>query len=341
MKAEASEILRRVRCFDKREKLEIINHLIHEHEATLESISAVLGLRKSTAYKYLRQMLRSGIVTYRKLPGKKGRLVFRIEDPGLSLNRDSIRDLFGAENRRKPLIIFDVDDTLIRRSDIPGQLASAGRNAIREAGIILDEKGIPVSMPPDELFSPEWIFSKYGNSIEWYISAWLNISGVPEGDVRDSLVRKHVKDYYRSIEVTAAKCKPFSDVMPFLEKLKGRVYFAAMSNSSKRTVTESFRSSGILKHFMKGGKPLIVGGDEIPKSRATVEEVLRLSGIGPKNSFLVGDSGGDIKAGRDAGIPPGRTIAVSRGITPSETIRSIRPEVRMISSLNELIPSIF
>jgi len=336
MKKEVNEIIEAVRCFDKQEKLGIINHLLDEQEATLESISKSLRMKKPTVYKYIGQMLNAGIVSYRKLPGKKGKMLFRMEDISLSINEKRIRDAFRIGKHGKFLIIFDVDDTLIRRSDIPEQLSKVTKNAINEAKSLLQRRGIAISMPPEELFTSEWIYSKYGNSIEWYISTYLNVSGVPNGEVKENLVKKHVKEYYRSIEITAPRCNMFKDVKPFLEKMKDNAYFAAMSNSSKKTIIEEFRSNGILRYFMRKGKPLVVGGDEIPKSKATLEAIFRMADVGPKHSFIIGDTGGDIKAAREAGIPPHKTIAISRGITPVETLEAISPKVKITESLSAL-----
>ena len=341
MKKEKKELLEKIKCFDKVEKLEIVNYLIDKQEATLDSISRALRIKNSTVYKYINQMLKAGILSHRKLPGKKGKLIFKIEDVSFSINQQKIKSAFKAKEQSNLLIIFDVDDTLVRRSDIPEQLASAGKNAIKEAKLLLQEKGIPISLPPEELFSADWIFSKYGNPIEWYMITWLSVAGVPEGKIKENLVRKYVKEYYKHIEITAIHCKLFKDVKPFLEKLKDKAYFAAISNSSNKTITETFRNNNILKYFIKEGKPLIIGGDQIPKSKETIEAILKIADIGTKHSFLIGDTGGDIKVAREAGIPSYRTIAVSRKIIPIEHLKAIRPPVRIIKNLLEAKSSIF
>lgn len=336
MKKEIDELLKKVKCFDNQDKLRILNHLMAENEATFDSINKELGLKKSTTYKYIKQMIKSGIISYKILPGKKGKLLFKIEDTSFSIDYKKIKELFKTKEQDDILIIFDVDDTLVRREDIVEQLGSAGKNAINEARLLLQEKGLPISMPPKQLFDAEWIHTKYGNSIEWYISTWLEVSGVPEGDIKKNLIVKHVKEYYKHIEITSPNCNLFKDVKPFLSKLKNKVYFAAISNSSKKTILETFRKNNILNHFMKNGKYLIVGGDEIPKSKETIEEIFKMSGISAKNSFMIGDTGGDIKAAREAGISQYKTIAISRDITPIETLRAIKPPVKIIKDLSEL-----
>ncbi|MBI2550406.1 HAD hydrolase-like protein [Candidatus Woesearchaeota archaeon] len=340
MKKEIRKIIATVNCFDKKEKLAIINHLLTEEEATLDSISKSLGLKNSTSYKYLNQMVSAGIVSYRKLPGKKGRLLFKVEDASFSINGQRIKNAFGTGDKESQLVIFDVDDTLVRRSDIPEQLSSAGKDAIKEAEVLLQEKGIAVSLPPEELFGADWIFGKYGNPIEWYVGTWLSVSGVPDGEIKSMLIKKYVREYYKRIEKTAVHCKTFDDVGLFLETFNDRAYFAAMSNSSRKAIIETFRNNGILKYFVKEGKPLIVGGDEIPKSKETVEAILRMAEISPKQSYLIGDTGGDIRAAREAGIPASHTFAITRGITPLDQIMAIKPDVKIIKKLPDFATAI-
>jgi len=333
MDKELKRIIATANCIDKKEKLAIINYLLKEGEATLDSICKSLGLKSSTVYKYLGMMVSSGMVSFRKLPGKKGRMLFKVEDMSFSINEEKVKNAFGTAEQENLLIIFDVDDTLVRRSDIPEQLGATGKDSIREAEALLQEKGVAVSLPPEELFSADWIFSKYGNSIEWYLEAWLGISGVPDGEIKNMLVKKYVKEYYGRIEKTAAYCKAFADVMPFLESFRDKADFAAMSNSSQKTIVETFRNNGILKYFIKDGKHLIVGGDEIPKSKETVQAILKRAGISPRQSCLIGDTSGDIKAAREAGIPVTHTFAVARGITPISQIRAIKPDVKILKKL--------
>jgi len=333
MNKNLKEILCKARCFDKKEKLEIINFLLENPDSSLEEVSKKLRTKTSTTYKYLQQMLKAEVITASKLRGK---ISFRVGELSLNIDNSAVRSLFQKAGNTENLIIFDVDDTLVRRSDIPKQLSEAGKNAINEAQLLMSEKGIPISLPPKELFSEKWIHEKYGNSIQWYISAWLSIAGLPDSKLKEQLVERHTKEYYKAIEITALNCELFPDVVPFLEKLKSRFYFAAISNSSKKIVSELLKNNGILNYFTKEGKILIIGGDEIPKSKETIEEVFRLAEISPRDSYLIGDTGGDIKAAREAGIPPNQTIIVYRNITPLENSRLIKPRAKIIESLNEI-----
>jgi phosphoglycolate phosphatase-like HAD superfamily hydrolase/predicted transcriptional regulator len=330
-----NEFISKMNCLNNKDKLRILD-LLAESEMDLDSISKHLKIKRSTTYKYIQQLLSAGFLSYRKLQGKKGRLMFRLEDFEFKIDKSFLSSLLKTKKAGEKLIIFDVDDTLVRRKDIPEQLSLAGKNAINEAKFLLEKKGIPISIPPKELFSEKWIYSKYGNSIKWFIGTWVNVAGVPEGDVKDKLVQKYVEQYYENIEQTASYCKLFLDVESFLQKHKNEFYFAAISNSSNKAVIEMLRNNGVLQFFLKDGRYLIIGGDEIPKSKETVEKILELAKVDMRNSFVVGDTGGDIKVSRDAGIPFDNIIAINRDVVPVSLLKSIQPSVKIISSFEGL-----
>jgi phosphoglycolate phosphatase-like HAD superfamily hydrolase len=336
MEKDIRKIIDHARCFDKKEKINILHFLILKNESTIEEISGSLNIRNSTVYKYLMQMMQAGIVAERKLPGKKGKSLFSIEDISFSLDQEKIKNVFGLEKNEKKLIIFDVDDTLFRRTDIPDELSFAGKNAIKEAKRIFQEKGIPVSMPPEELFNADWIHTKYGNAIEWYMRTWLSVAGVPDCDIKETLVKKYVKEYYKNIELSSINCTLFKDVIPFLEKTHSKAYFAAMSNSSKKTIIELFKVNDLLGYFSKDKSLLILGGDEIIKSKEAIQHIIRLVDIDIKNVFVVGDTGGDMKAAIEAGISPNKTYAILRGITPMESLKLIKPKIKIIENLSNI-----
>ena len=331
MGKELNQLLEQLNCFDKLEKLEILNFLL-DKESTVEEISKKTKIKFSTVYKHIQQMMKAGIVTQDK---ESSQYLFRLENIDISINKHKIKDIFKGNKSIDRLIIFDVEDTLVKRTDIPNQLKKVGKMAIDNARLLLQEKGVSISYPPKELFSEKWIHSKYGNSIEWYISSWLTIAGVSDIELNKRLTKKYVKEYYKNIEVTGAGCELFNDVKPFLEKAKG-IYFAANSNSSKKTVIEIFKNNDILKFFKKQDKLLVVGGDEIPKSKKAIQHLIELSNIPVENCFLIGDTGGDIKVGREAGISHEKTLVVNRKIIPMETIKIIKPKTKIISSLNKL-----
>jgi len=336
MEKDIKKIVNYAKCFDKKEKISILHFLLSENKNTVENISKVLNIKSSTVYKYLKQMIKAGIINQRKLPGKKGKLQFDINEVSFTINQKVIKNIFGLENTGKKLIIFDVDDTLIRRTDIVEELSFAAKNAIKEAKRIFQTQGIPISMAPKELFKPDWIHSKYGNSIEWYMGTLLGVAGVPECKIKEDLIRKYVKEYYNNIESSSTNCKLFEDVKPFLEKMKSETYFAAMSNSSKKSIIKMLEVNDILTYFNKEGNLLILGGDEIVKSKEVVQQLIRMTDIDIKNVLLIGDTGADIKVAVEAGIHPNKVFAITRGITPLEILKLIKPKVKIINSLLEI-----
>ncbi|MBU1974858.1 MAG: HAD hydrolase-like protein [Nanoarchaeota archaeon] len=337
MNRQLKELVATSRCFDRTEKLEIINHLIATRESSVDSIAKTLKISPSTVYNYLIDLLRAGFVEKRKLPGKKGKFVFHIKDFTFSINPCIIANSFKIKKDVVLLIIFDMDDTIIRRSDIPSQLSQAGKNAINKAKERLFDKGIPLSTPPSELFEAKWIHSKYGNSIAWYISTWLTVAGVPTGGLMKELTDQFVNEYYTSIEHSAPACKAFPDVLPFLDALKGQAYFAATSNSSNETIIRTLKQNELFDYFTIDSIPLILGGDQIPKSKETIRALLKMAKIPAKNSVMIGDSVRDIEVARNAGIPSHLTIAVSRGITPQDTLKSLKPGVRIVNDLGKIV----
>jgi hypothetical protein len=105
-------------------------------------------------------------------------------------------------------VLFDVDDTLIRRDDIPGQLAASARFCIEKAQAIYPH----LTVPEDKL-SENWIRGQYGNTIPWYMTEFLGAAGLPENEL-PAYVDIGVNDYFRRIEETAPECNLFYDVLP-------------------------------------------------------------------------------------------------------------------------------
>ena len=280
-------------------------------------------------------MIDVDIVCSEKSKNKTKRILFSIKKINMRINEKIIENLFDV--RKQKLIIFDVDDTLIRRIDIPKQLSITGKEAINEGKRIIKKYGISVSMPPEDFFSEKEIFEKYGNTIRWFMNTWLSASGVSDPDIKQFLIKKYVKKYYSRIEKSIKICKTFIDVKHGLQFLKDKGFIiGAMSNSSKEAIINTFKKNKILEFFIYKGNPLIVGGDEIPKSKETVIKLMTKAGVRPKKCILIGDSGNDIKSGREAGISKKNTIGIYRGITPLKNLEVIIPKPKIIRSLKEL-----
>ena len=321
---------------DNPKKIAILSLLVSNGPTHIYDISKQTNIKKPTVYKYLCKMETAGIINHKKMSGKKGKLIYHIRDFELSINKNKIYELtHGLE--KLAAIIFDIDDTLIRRTDIPEQIIITAKEAIERAKNLLEHKGLGITYPPDDIFSAEWIQRKYGNHLTWYFESVLAIAGVSDKNLRNELTTEAVRKYYERIENTAENCRAFDDVLTTLETLskKGVVFFA-MSNSSHKAITNMLKNNKIEKYFWKEGKQMIIGGDEFPKSAKAVNKALEMLKIEKNNCFLIGDTGKDINVGREADLDKDKTIAIHRGIVPIETLKAIKPDVKIIQSLKEL-----
>jgi len=331
MMDSVQDIINQAKCLDKEEKVLILKYLNEHSSVTINELTSDLNIPAGTVYKYLQAMKQAGFLHVDQLPGKKGKHAYSLSQIGSALAKDMLE---GAK-KRKRLIIFDLDDTLIRRDDIPIQLAELGTTTINEAIMKLKPLGIHVSLPPRQLFTKKWINSKYGNSIQWYFSTWLRVAGVPEEKL-SMFVDKYVDAYYKRIEKTALNCRLYSDVLPFLRENRDSFNFAVMSNSSHKTIKGVLKENKVLEYFQKDGVDLIVGGDEVPKSRDTILAIVQKAKVSREQIVIVGDTGGDIRAGRDFGVPANKTIIINRGVAPMDFVKVIKPRVPIISNLEEL-----
>lgn len=337
MSDRLDDFINKVKCFTNKKKILIINYLLEKGEATIDSITEDLDMNYSQAYSYLQDFVDTGLILSEK--SEEGKTVYSPSIVDIRISEGSISTLLG--NIEIKGIIFDVDDTLVYREDIPGELAKAGKEAVQEAKRSLMEKGMSISEPPEELFSKEWIFSKYGNSVEWYIRTWLEVAGVLDNDLKRKLTKKYKNYYYDRIEKTARYCDAFKDVKPILEYLSRKgLILGAHSNSSRDTMIELFKKNDIIDYFYHEGEFCIVSGDEISKSPEAIEKVMSLMGLDEDECYMVGDSANDLRVAREADIPPKKTIAVYRGMYPLKNLKGMSPPPLIINHLKELIPEI-
>lgn len=337
MPDKVSDFIEKVKCFTNRKRILVIDYLFDKGEATIDDITEDLDMNYSQVYSYLQDFLKTGLVLSEK--NKDGKKVFSPSVVDIKISEGSISSLLG--DTRVKGIIFDVDDTLVYREDIPDEISEVGKEAIQEAKRLLLEKGMSVSQPPEELFSKGWIFSKYGNSVEWYIRTWLEVAGVLDEDIKRRLTKKYKDYYYERIEKTARYCEAFRDVKPILEYLSRKgLILGAHSNSSKDTMVELFKRNDMIEHFYHEGKLCIVGGDELSKSSEAIDKVMSLMGLDADECYMIGDSANDLRVAREAGIPPKKTIAVYRGIYPLENLKSMSPPPLVIKHLRDLLPEI-
>ena len=118
-------------------------------------------------------------------------------------------------------------------------------------------------------------------------------------------------DYYQDV-------KPFSSVMPVLEELCGDNVLAIISSNSSQGIRK------ILARFQYNGCFQDILGSEFHLSKKIkIDHALATYRISRENTYYVGDTSGDIREGKAAGV---RTIAVTWGWHSPETLAAAQPD---------------
>ena len=227
-------------------------------------------------------------------------------------------------------VIFDVDDTLVDRRDIPKELSESMMLAVYQAN--LANPGLNL---PREMLTESWIRKQYGSSIAWYMEETLRASGLPE-DKMGPYIEMGVNDYFKRIRKTALECPLFGDVVPALDGLMRKtMYVAAFSSTESKTVKEIFKKYGILEFFEYDSESTIVGGSHKhrgPDVRGgLLRDAMGLVDTGPECSIVVSDSMKDIEAGSAVDLPYENRLLLVRGNEQPET------DAIIIRSLTDLI----
>lgn len=240
---------------------------------------------------------------------------------------------------RQGSIILDVDDTLIKRKDIPRELRKAGKQAIKEAhrelDCITDIRSIK-DMEEHKCFSEDYILGEYGHSIPWYISTWLKMANVVDGPPLEDIINDYVNFYYDNINKTIMECDLFPGVKETLEQLSNNGHkLGAVSNSSRRAVTNFFREHNLLQFFQHQNN-FIIGGGKEEKSAESIRNILDSLQADPEYAYICGDSIGDIQKGIKAGIPKSHNILIIRQHTDTRRLHELPQEISKISEFREI-----
>ncbi|MET1415045.1 phosphoglycolate phosphatase [Roseibium sp. HPY-6] len=132
----------------------------------------------------------------------------------------------------------------------------------------------------------------------------------------------------------AVHTRAFDGVVSSLENLREEGWkLAVCTNKAERLTLPLLEVLDLAKHF-----DAVVGGDTFPVSKPHAEPVhgaIERAGGRIEGSIMIGDSGTDINAARNAGIP---VIAVDFGYTPVP-VTELGPD-SVISHFNELAAAI-
>lgn len=132
----------------------------------------------------------------------------------------------------------------------------------------------------------------------------------------------------------AVHTRAFDGVVPSLERFRGEGWkLAVCTNKAERLTLPLLEALDLAKYF-----DAVVGGDTFSVSKPDAEPVhgaIARAGGSIEGSVMIGDSGTDISAARNAGIP---VVAVDFGYTPVP-VGELGPD-RVISHFDELAEAI-
>ena len=157
----------------------------------------------------------------------------------------------------------------------------------------------------------------------------LSIDNMIKGIDMRKFLDAYLKSYY---EMTAAKTKPMPNVSETLKKLsrKAKLALITMRHVPKEKIILELGKFGLAKYFQ-----LIVTASDTYHPKPSPEALLRCAkqlGIHANECAVVGDSGADVRAGRNVGA---KTVALLSGIFTKEELETEKPDL-ILESINEL-----
>jgi pyrophosphatase PpaX len=172
-------------------------------------------------------------------------------------------------------VIFDIDGTLTRTNE----LIFASFNHIAQKYL-------------HRTFQPAEIVAMFGPPEEGALAPLFGKENLPR--IMDELC-----EFYRAHHHALAGLHPgIEDVLEFL-KSKG-IRLAVFTGKGKRTTDITLEALGLAGYF-----DLIVSGNDVEKHKPDPEgirKVIKAFNLPPEEVVMVGDSVGDIKASRGAGV---------------------------------------
>lgn len=149
----------------------------------------------------------------------------------------------------------------------------------------------------------------------------------PQADL-DRLCNAHRADQLNHLELSV----PFPNTISTLQKLKAAgLKIAAVSTRSNVTLTKTLEIANLVQYF-----DAIISGDDVKKCKPDPEALLIILDrfkISPAEAVMVGDTDGDIYAGKNAGT---KTIGVTFGFR-GEQIAEDKPDF-VVHDIAEIVP---
>jgi phosphoglycolate phosphatase len=127
---------------------------------------------------------------------------------------------------------------------------------------------------------------------------------------------KAAEDILARIEY--GKMKPFNAMQPVLDDLKKNNVLIVISSNDSPTIQEALR----LYHF-NGIFQEILGADFKFSKKEKILYTIKKYSVAPNNIYYIGDTTGDIKEGKQAGV---KTVGVTWGWHSKEKMATARPD---------------
>ena len=213
------------------------------------------------------------------------------------------------------VLVFDLDGTLV--------------SSMEDLVVTLNEVMTAAGHAP---IPKEEVAHMVGMGARVLIQRGLDYNGVTWTDQQIDPLYRHFLDHY--LDNIAVHTRPFDGVVAALERFRGEGWrLAVCTNKAERLTHPLLAALDLARHF-----DAVVGGDTFSVAKPHAEPVhgaIHRAGGEIGGSIMIGDSGTDIDAARNAGIP---VIAVDFGYTVVP-VRDLSPD-RVISHFDELAGAI-
>ncbi|UES45281.1 HAD hydrolase-like protein [Roseibium aggregatum] len=209
------------------------------------------------------------------------------------------------------VLVFDLDGTLV----------SSMEDLVATLNVVMTSAGHS-AIPQDN------VANMVGLGAKVLIQRGLEFNGISWTDETVAPLYVHFLEHYAAN--IAVHTKPFDGVVAALENFRKDGWkLAVCTNKAERLTHPLLATLDLARHF-----DAVVGGDTFSVAKPHAEPVhgaIHRAGGEIGGSIMIGDSGTDIDAARNAGIP---VIAVDFGYTVVP-VRDLSPD-RVISHFDEL-----
>ncbi|MCX7816078.1 MAG: HAD family hydrolase [Syntrophales bacterium] len=128
-------------------------------------------------------------------------------------------------------------------------------------------------------------------------------------------------NYYENVNVIPG-------ILPVLEELSHNNILAIISSNSRGAIERIFSRFSVGKFFKS-----IMGSDDSYSKKNKMEKLMAVYGISKNDTLYIGDTAGDIREGKLAGVI---TVGVAWGWHPKDRLENVKPDY-IVNSPEELL----